>query len=79
MEAPVNLYFETTPIGRIMNKFSRDLNALEMQQGWMMGMLFANFYALLQVFIVAIFAVKWIGIAIPVVLLVCYFITRKAA
>jgi hypothetical protein len=30
MDAPVNLYFETTPIGRIMNKFSRDLNALEM-------------------------------------------------
>lgn len=31
MEAPVNLYFDVTPVGRIMNKFSKDLNAIESQ------------------------------------------------
>jgi len=29
MGAPVNLYFDVTPIGRILNKFSKDLNDTE--------------------------------------------------
>ena len=29
LKAPVNLYFDVTPIGRILNKFSKDLNATE--------------------------------------------------
>jgi ABC-type multidrug transport system fused ATPase/permease subunit len=29
MKAPINLYFDVTPIGRILNKFSKDLNAIE--------------------------------------------------
>lgn len=27
--APVNLYFDVTPTGRILNKFSKDLNTIE--------------------------------------------------
>ena len=30
-EAPVNLYFDQTPIGRILNRFSKDLNVLDTQ------------------------------------------------
>lgn len=26
--APINLYFDVTPIGRVLNKFSGDLNGL---------------------------------------------------
>ena len=26
MHAPINTYFDVTPIGRILNKFSKDLN-----------------------------------------------------
>jgi ABC-type multidrug transport system fused ATPase/permease subunit len=29
LEAPVNLYFDVTPVGRILNKFSKDLNQIE--------------------------------------------------
>jgi hypothetical protein len=29
MGAPVNLYYDVTPIGRILNKFSKDLNDTE--------------------------------------------------
>ena len=27
--APINLYFDITPTGRILNKFSKDLNLIE--------------------------------------------------
>lgn len=29
LNAPINLYFDITPIGRILNKFSKDLSAVE--------------------------------------------------
>jgi ABC-type multidrug transport system fused ATPase/permease subunit len=29
LNAPINLYFDVTPIGRILNRFSKDLNVLE--------------------------------------------------
>lgn len=34
LNAPINLYFDVTPIGRILNKFSKDLSVLELQLGW---------------------------------------------
>ena len=34
MNAPINLYFDVTPIGRILNKFSKDLSVIEMQLAW---------------------------------------------
>ena len=30
LNAPVNLYFDVTPIGRILNKFSKDLSILDL-------------------------------------------------
>lgn len=29
LNAPINLYFDITPIGRILNRFSKDLSILE--------------------------------------------------
>jgi len=65
VHAPVNLYFDITPLGRILNKFSKDLNNIETQMGWLMGAMLLNSYSLVQVFVVAIYAVWWVGIIIP--------------
>ena len=79
LEAPVNLYFDVTPIGRILNKFSKDLNTAESQISWQIGFGSSTMFQLLQVFIVSIYAVKWIGIVIPVVCILSYLIVAKAA
>jgi len=76
--APVNLYFDVTPSGRILNKFSKDLNSLETQMGWMIGISTQNIYMLLQTFITAMFAVKWVIILIPMILIISFFIVRSA-
>ena len=77
LEAPVNLYFDVTPVGRIMNKFSKDLNAIESSQGGMLSMIMANFFRLIQVFAVAIYAVYWIGAALPIILMFAFCLVSK--
>lgn len=37
MNAPINLYFDVTPIGRILNRFSKDLSVMETQIMWPFG------------------------------------------
>ena len=42
--APINLYFEVTPIGRILNRFSRDLSEVEFELAVDVGNFLGMFY-----------------------------------
>lgn len=77
IEAPVNLYFDVTPAGRIMNKFSKDLDSIESTQGGMLSMIMGNFFRLIQVFAVAIFAVYWIGAILPIIFMLAFCLVIK--
>ncbi len=44
LNAPINLYFDVTPIGRILNKFSKDLSGVELSFSWEIGSFFAMIY-----------------------------------
>jgi ABC-type multidrug transport system fused ATPase/permease subunit len=70
--APVNLYFDVTPVGRIMTKFSDNLNVLSNSFGLMLGGSMAYFNQMIQVFIIAILAVKWVGVFLPLLLLISF-------
>lgn len=78
LQAPVNLYFDTTPIGRIINKFSKDLNQIEMSFGWTFGTIYALAFSLLYVIIMAIISLPWIAFILPVIALVSWAIIRQA-
>jgi ABC-type multidrug transport system fused ATPase/permease subunit len=64
--APINLYFDVTPIGRILNKFSKDLSKIERDFSWEVGGLLAMVYQALSILIVAVIVVKWILIILPI-------------
>ena len=76
MKAPVNIYFDTTPLGRVLNRFSKDLSVVETTMVYEIGTGYVNFYNLLSIFAVAAFAVPWILLFVPVVLLVAIWLYK---
>jgi ABC-type multidrug transport system fused ATPase/permease subunit len=70
--APINLYFDVTPIGRILNKFSKDLTGIEREFAWEVGNFLANIYQALAILIVAVFVVKWILVLLPILIFISY-------
>lgn len=72
--APINKYFDITPIGRVLNKFSSDLNDLSGWFGMMYGAELSMFYSLLQVVIIAAVALIWFTLIFPLLILVAFYI-----
>ena len=71
LNAPVNLYFDKTPIARILNVFSKDLNQLEIQMSYHMSAFVGMLYQLLSIAFVAVVAHYYMLILIPLVALLC--------
>ena len=44
LSAPINLFYDVTPIGKILNRFSKDLNVLDSQLLFTVGSLLACTY-----------------------------------
>lgn len=45
-EAPLTTYFDVTPIGRILNRFSKDINTLDESIGWTIDSVNKSFWLL---------------------------------
>lgn len=72
--APINKYFDITPIGRLLNKFSSDLNELSQWMAMLYGSELNYFYALLQVVIIAAVAVYWFIVIFPLLIAVAFYV-----
>jgi len=72
--APINLYYDITPIGRVLNKFSSDLNDLTAWFGSMYGAELAMFYSLLQVVIIAAVALIYFTFIFPLLIVVAFYV-----
>jgi len=70
MNAPINLFFDVTPIGKLLNRFSRDMSMLDDDINYSIGSFMVYFYGAIMSLAVAVYAVPMI-ILIEAVYLWC--------
>ena len=77
LKAPVNLYFDVTPIGKSLNKFSKDLNHLQGGFHYTIDGTLACTYSVLQVGIISVYAVYQIGFIFPLIMVGSFLLMKK--
>lgn len=65
--ASLNDFFERVPLGRILNRFSKDIQVVDMDLSYSIGVLFASFSTIVGDTILCIYASS-IWVAIPLLL-----------
>lgn len=70
IRAPVNLYFDVTQFGQIINRFSKDLMIMETIIGFTMGMFTVLLLNIFQLIIVVAINVWWLLFIFPISFLV---------
>jgi|CryBogDrversion2_5_1035270.scaffolds.fasta_scaffold146608_1 ABC-type multidrug transport system fused ATPase/permease subunit len=71
LNAPINLYFDKTPLSRIMSIFSKDLNQLEIQMTYHISTFTGTLYSLIGIAFLAVQAHYSMIILIPFVFIMC--------
>ncbi|KAF1320970.1 Abc transporter c family member 2, partial [Globisporangium splendens] len=70
LAAPVNRYFDVTPVGRILNRFSNDLDQIDATLPQNYQMMFQNIALLFGSLVVSAVSSYWIGISyIPMIVI----------
>jgi len=75
LRAPITLFFDVTPVGRILNRFSRDLDQVDSILPDFFLQFIQNMFVVISVFVVCAFASWWI--VLTYVPMVALFILTK--
>ncbi|CAI2359203.1 unnamed protein product [Moneuplotes crassus] len=76
INAPINLYFDKTPSGRVLNRFSKDINKIDTTISHRLVWSTECYTSFLYNLVIAMIAMPWVGIIIPIILLICFFLVR---
>lgn len=77
VHAPINTYFDVTPVGRILNRFTKDMTLADDEIGWDYSFLFQMVTFTMLTFAVAFYTVPWLMLLMPFVFIFIYFISIR--
>lgn len=60
LAAPINKFFERIPVGRILNRFSEDMNTCDLSIPFILGSNVVNFYFVLGMSLLLSYLSNWI-------------------
>ncbi|NXX28875.1 MRP7 protein, partial [Nicator chloris] len=69
-------FFDTTPTGRILNRFSSDLYCVDNSLPFILNIFLANIYGLLGMLVIMTYGLPWIGLVLVPLAVVYFFIQR---
>ncbi|NXY03430.1 MRP7 protein, partial [Pteruthius melanotis] len=69
-------FFDTTPTGRILNRFSSDLYCVDDSLPFILNIFLANIYGLLGMLVIMTYGLPWIGVVVLPLAVVYFFIQR---
>ncbi|XP_023779640.1 multidrug resistance-associated protein 7 [Cyanistes caeruleus] len=69
-------FFDTTPTGRILNRFSSDLYCVDDSLPFILNIFLANIYGLLGMLVIMTYGLPWIGLVLLPLAVVYFFIQR---
>ncbi|XP_039574916.1 ATP-binding cassette sub-family C member 10 isoform X1 [Passer montanus] len=69
-------FFDTTPTGRILNRFSSDVYCVDDSLPFMLNIFLANIYGLLGMLVVMTYGLPWIGLVLLPLAVVYFFVQR---
>ncbi|NXL76832.1 MRP7 protein, partial [Leptocoma aspasia] len=69
-------FFDTTPTGRILNRFSSDLYCVDDSLPFILNIFLANIYGLLGMLVIMTYGLPWIGLVMLPLAVVYFFIQR---
>lgn len=78
LKAPINSYFDTTPLSRVLSRFSKDLSVVESTMVYEIGTGYVGLYNLLSIFGVAAAVIPWILFFFPVVLIMAIWLYKHS-
>ena len=76
LRAPINLFYDVTPIGKILNRFSKDLQVMDQQLCFIIGSFLACFYQAIAAVVVAVYVVPYIIVVVGIMLFASIFVFK---
>ena len=70
MRAPINLYFDVTPIGRVLNRFSKDVDVIDFMLPVFFAMALQSTFILIGATILCVVSAPWFAVVVPLLIYV---------